>query len=48
VPDEVKDKRLDKWELNDKIPMWEVENMLATYGDAPVTITMQSKDKDSV
>jgi hypothetical protein len=22
VPDEVEDKRLDKWELNDKIPMW--------------------------
>lgn len=46
VPNEVEDKKLDKWELNDKIAMWQVESMLKTYGDSPVTMTARSKNQD--
>jgi hypothetical protein len=32
TPSEAADGKLDKWELNSKFPMWEVNNLMTTYG----------------
>jgi hypothetical protein len=32
TPAEAADGKLDKWELNTKFPMWEVNNLMTTYG----------------
>jgi len=32
TPVEKADGKVDRWELNSKYPMWEVDNLLKTYG----------------
>jgi hypothetical protein len=34
TPDEKADGKLDRWELNAKYPMWQVDGLLKTYGNA--------------
>jgi hypothetical protein len=40
VPDEKANGQLDRWELNLKYPMWEVDTMLKTYGNAKSYLDM--------
>lgn len=40
TPTALANDQLDKWELNSKYPMWEVENLLKTYGDGKDYLNM--------
>jgi hypothetical protein len=33
TPDNVKDAKLDRWELNANTPMWQINTLLKTYGN---------------